>query len=322
MTAATLKEKIIPAILLAPSAHNTQPWRLAIGEDYIDIYVDWHRHLAVSDPTQRELYVSLGCTLTNGIVAAAHEGNTAGVTYFPQGERAAAPAARLTITSGETNAHLAALFTALESRRTNRQMYDSQPLTADERAKLISAQESGILLIEDRGQIAKIARLTEQGTVATLSRPDFKAELAHWVRNDWTRRGDGMPGYAMGVPAPLSLVSNIMVRLLPIHKQEGPKTRQQMESAAAVAVIATPDDSKTAWIQAGQLLEQLWLEATVAGLAAAPLAAGIEASSDIRNKLQQVLTTNLLPQAILRLGHSKQKNLRATPRRELADCLR
>ena len=126
----------------------------------------------------------------------------------------------------------------------------------------------------------------------------------------------------MGIPAPVSLIAPIMVRFAPIHKQEGPKTRQQMISSSAIAIVTSTTDTPTDWLKAGQLLEQLWLEATAANLAAAPLVAAIEAGDAIRAKLKEALNITRLPQSILRFGHSSESLLRATPRRSVEDCLR
>jgi len=322
----TLTRRIIPSLILAPSAHNTQPWKVRQLHNTLDLYVNWDRHLAISDPTQRQLYVSLGCAISNAIVAARHFGCEATVQLFPEGQQEHQPASRLTFTqqparpSARQEGATDALFAAIEQRRTDRSIYDGQPLSAAERAAITGAHKE-VLLVEDREQINVIAELTEQGTADTLSRRDFKEELSHWVRNNWTKQADGMPGYAMGIPAPLSLVSGFMVRFAPIHKQEAPKTKEQMRSASAVAIITTEHDTPADWVRAGQLLEVLWLNATTAHLAAAPLVAAVEAGESIRTALQQILATNLKPQSILRLGHSAHTYLKASPRRSVEDCL-
>lgn len=82
-----------------------------------------------------------------------------------------------------------------------------------------------------------------------------------------------------------------------------------------------PSTTPTDWIKSGQLLEQLWLEATTAGLAASPLVASIEAGEDTRSQLKQILNTDLLPQSLLRLGHARHQPLRAVPHRTVAECL-
>lgn len=315
-------QTILTAMTLAPSAHNTQPWLFSVRDNHIDVHIDWSRHLRVSDPTHRELYISLGCPIANAIVAAEDLRFKVDVAYFPDGEGEEKPVARLTLIPDQPEPAEDALFRAIRHRRTDRSRYDGQPLQASEKAALASARNPWVLLIEDRRLIEEIGRLTEEGTFATLSRPDFKEELSHWVRNDWTRLPDGMPGYATGLPAPLSLVSSVMVRLAPIHKQEAPKTRQQIVSASAVAVIGSPQDTPTDWLKVGQLLQTLWLEATVTGLAAAPIVSAIEASPELRQKLQTILGTNLLPQSLIRIGHSARRQLRPTPRRSVANCLR
>jgi nitroreductase len=314
-------QTIVAAAVLAPSAHNTQPWRFTVETDTIDFYVDWQRHLNISDPTGRQLYISLGCALANAIVAAHHRGYQAAVTYFPAGESKEAPAARLVL---KTQPELAVpsaqhMFRAIEQRRTDRSLYDGKPLSLIEEQQL-NAQEN-VLLITDRAAMETLALLTEEATYATLSRKDFKAELSRWVRHSWTKQPDGMPGYAMGMPAPLSLIASVMVRLAPIHKQEGPKARQEMNSASAIAVVVSDHDTPADWLAAGQALENMWLKVTAVGLAAAPLVAAVEAGESTRARLQAAVHTDKLPQSILRIGHSRRGALRPTPRRSVSDCL-
>lgn len=314
---------LIPSAILAASAHNTQPWKFKVGDNYVDIFVDWNRHLSVSDPSLRELYISLGCATANILVAARYWNYQPALSYFPDGEAKNKPAARITLTpAGSASGNgTADLFAAVGNRRTDRTIYDKQQLTREEKEAMPTASHQSVILVEGKNAIQKIAALTEQATLRTLSRQDFKEELSHWVRNNWTTQHDGMPGYAMGIPAPLSLLSPVMVRLAPIHKQEGPKTREQMNSASAVAVMVSATDTSADWIKAGQNLEQVWLEATNAGLAAAPLVAAIEAGNDTRQELRRIINTELYPQSILRIGHAGHQLLRSSPRRTVAECL-
>ena len=65
--------------VLAPSSHNTQPWRFKVADNTVSLYADRARALPANDPDDRELTISCGCALMNLRVAAAHEG--LGVTY-------------------------------------------------------------------------------------------------------------------------------------------------------------------------------------------------------------------------------------------------
>ncbi len=47
--------------VLAPSSHNTQPWKFRIIGNQIDVFIDEERWLKVADDDQRELHISVGC---------------------------------------------------------------------------------------------------------------------------------------------------------------------------------------------------------------------------------------------------------------------
>ena len=59
---------------LAPSVHNTQPWRFVLSSGGLDCRVDPSRQLAVLDPTARQLYLSVGSALFNARVSLAASG--------------------------------------------------------------------------------------------------------------------------------------------------------------------------------------------------------------------------------------------------------
>lgn len=321
-------QTILEAMVLAPSAHNTQPWQFKVNGFAVDVFVDWSRHLAVSDPSQRELHISLGCTIMNGVVAGAKEGMAAEITYFPDGEEEGKPfdsaqgkpVARLVFAPGNPDRRLAHLYSVISSRRTNRFPFHTKPLEQNER-EILAGIDTHVLLIENRNTIEQIAAIQEEGTYKSLGRQDFKEELSKWVRNNWTRRHDGMPGYTRGMPGLVSLVSPFMVKKAPIHKQEGPKARKLFSNSPGVIVVAMPGDTKIDWLKAGQLLERAWLEAAAAGLDTDILASAIESSEDERIKVRAILDTTFHPQAILRVGHSTKVNLKSTPRRTVEECL-
>ena len=78
--------EIVRYATLAPSGHNTQPWKFAVAENTIRIFPDYDRQLPVVDPEHRELFISLGCALENLVVAAAGAGYAADVACFPADE--------------------------------------------------------------------------------------------------------------------------------------------------------------------------------------------------------------------------------------------
>src|SRR3712207_625290 len=70
---------------LAPSVHNTQPWRMVIGAGSLQIHADFSRQLRQLDPTRRQLIISCGCALLNARVSLAADGYVADVRRYREG---------------------------------------------------------------------------------------------------------------------------------------------------------------------------------------------------------------------------------------------
>ena len=63
---------VVRYAILAPSSHNTQPWRFVSGGRELLICADRRRSLPNIDPFDRELIISCGAALFNLRVALAH----------------------------------------------------------------------------------------------------------------------------------------------------------------------------------------------------------------------------------------------------------
>ena len=68
---------------LAPSIHNTQPWRWRVDGSTLDLRAERSRQLAVTDPVGRMLAISCGAALHHVRVALAAEGWAVAVTRMP-----------------------------------------------------------------------------------------------------------------------------------------------------------------------------------------------------------------------------------------------
>ena len=69
--------------ILAPSSHNTQPWRFVSGDHELMICADRTRNLPNIDPFDRELIISCGAALFNLRAALAHFLIPVEITTFP-----------------------------------------------------------------------------------------------------------------------------------------------------------------------------------------------------------------------------------------------
>src|SRR4051812_32805817 len=69
--------------VLAPSSHNTQPWKFIVKKDStIEVYRDTSRRLPIADTSDRQLFLSIGCAIENLIISAKFFGYQSDIQYF------------------------------------------------------------------------------------------------------------------------------------------------------------------------------------------------------------------------------------------------
>ena len=112
--------------ILAPSSHNSQPWKFNVTNDEILVFADKSRSLQVADADQRELYISLGCALENLIIAADHFGYNCSVAYFPGEKDLVAEVVLEPVVAPSRDPRL---FSAIRSRQTNRNPYEPRAIS-------------------------------------------------------------------------------------------------------------------------------------------------------------------------------------------------
>jgi nitroreductase len=105
---------------LAPSGHNTQPWRFQIGEDRIDVLPDLSRRTPVVDPHDHHLFVSLGCAVENLAIAASANGHAGNLAFNAAGDGAVG------FVFGDGPADDLALAGAITRRQSTRANFDGR----------------------------------------------------------------------------------------------------------------------------------------------------------------------------------------------------
>lgn len=329
--------------VLAPSAHNTQPWTFRVEGNHLVVFPEFSRALSVSDPTHRELYLSLGCALANLRIATEHFGFRAAEEEFPGGgdlpavalpagrsfsegrAKAGQPVARLSFVSGRTEPPgNDALFAAIPKRHSNRAPYEPRPVPVDVLQRLrgqANDPEVRLDLVMQPAHIRTVAELTARATRDTLGRADFRSELSRWVRNNFTKRPDGMPGFSVGVPDPPSLLAPIMVRLPPMAKAEAKKAQARIAGSPLVAVFSAKEDAPRGWVKTGVALERVWLAAVAHGLRATPYAGPFEAGA-LHEQVEHLLgISGFRAQTLLRVGYGPD-DPHPSPRRSVENVLR
>ena len=87
LTAAQALRRAAARAALAPSIHNSQPWRFILTNGVLELHADRSRQLNVLDPASRQLQISCGCALFNARVALAAAGYASVAQHFPEPAR-------------------------------------------------------------------------------------------------------------------------------------------------------------------------------------------------------------------------------------------
>lgn len=313
-------EFLLRYAVLAPSGHNTQPWKFAIVPEGIEVYADYSRRLPLMDPDDRELLMSVGAAIFNLRVAASHFGYETEVLHESHTE-GTGPIAIVTLreTCGPDLA-LRSLFPAIQLRRTNRQPFDARPIDPAALAMLCDLadeypNEIQLLLPRDKERIAELVGRADRVQMQDRA---LRAELADWVRSNREVASDGIAADALGIPEMFSSASAAVLRRLDVGAMQARRDEALIGSASLLAVVSGEDD-QTSLVNAGQLLERLLLTVTLAGLHYSFMNQPVEVRA-LRNVLGSMIRSPHPPQLLLRIGYALEVTA-ALPRRELREVV-
>jgi hypothetical protein len=297
--------------VLAPSSHNSQPWKFNVTNDSILVFADRSRRLQVADRDQRELYLSMGCALENLIVAADHFGYNSSVAYFSGDEELVAkvvlqPAAN---SSGDPR-----LFSAILSRQTNRNPYEPRAISESdlETIRSLSSDADVSIFITSDSAIRKgFQDLVVQANGIQYSDANFKSELGHWL-------GQGV----MGPTGLQAKMAQLAVVFLDVGPEQSKKDAELINSTPYLGFISTAKNDSISSLKAGRVLERFWLTATALGVSLHPMSQALEVGETKANLtlLLPAQSETMQVQQAFRLGYAKPGGAHST-RRPLQEVL-
>ncbi|MGD1993387.1 MAG: nitroreductase family protein [Anaerolineae bacterium] len=298
--------------ILAPSSHNTQPWRFDVADDEIRIFVDKSRWLKVADADQRELHISIGCALETLLVAAEHFGYGHRVTLLPDpNDETLAAEVRFTAQGEPASFRPEILFDAIPERHTNHRPYDLQPIPAEDLERLQACVvEDGLdlYLTGDVDIKRQVDELIGRGDALQFSDPAWREELGHWI-------GQGVFGQSWL----MSKMGQLAVTYLNMSKGTAKKDSELLMSAPVLAVITSQEDGRRQQIAVGQAFQRLSLMATALGIRVHPMSQILEFDELKVEVAALIPAENAVPQHTFRLGYAEAEG--HTPRRQLAEVL-
>lgn len=268
---------------MAPSGDNTQPWRFRWDGLHLHVTFVSERARSLYEARWAASWISLGAVLTNIALAAGARGVRIDATTFPADD-APDVVARIRLESGALLAD--PLMAAIPDRCVNRRAYQRVAIPATVRDEIAAeaAAIPGLALAWHDTDRAKrqIAALAAQNDRVLFENRTLHDGLFRWLR--WSTAEvegsrDGMPIVTMELTpferagfrvlrswpwARLAAVAGI-TRGLPL------RARSIYRRSGALALLSTEGDAPDDFVRGGQVLQRIWLTATLRGLAFQPI---------------------------------------------------
>jgi hypothetical protein len=330
---------MVRAAILAPSPHNAQGWRFALGDGYIDVHADRTRATGALDPYLRELHVGLGAALENLTLAGRARGQVPSVLLMPAGDRSS-HVAHVAFTAGVPQP--TALSDQIPHRHTNRYPFvgdrevPEAALSSMSSLADASVPDARVVWVTDRRARAQLGDLLVQATAAIIDDADQRASDARWFRQSWDeiqRERDGITIDTAGLADVTAALAKLLPAQSPTAMSEAwlDATRDRhTRTAAAYGIVAVRDATDTVQqLQGGRLLQRVHLWASGQGIALHHMNQLTERADRERQlgrpptfgqALSLVVPSGWQALCTFRIGHPTHR-ARRSPRRPVEDVL-
>ncbi len=291
----------------APSGHNTQPWKFHITANTITVIPNLEVALPVVDKNNRELFISLGCSVENLFIAAGHFGFMAHIIEAGIG------GIKMELTKNEFLVE-DPLFLQIERRQTNRSSYDGNRIPDEtlKRLQSIRKEKSVQLYFGEMGTsfARTITGYIMKGNEIQMNDPAFKSELLSWMRFNKKQvetTCDGLSYLTFGSPSLPALLARLIVGLILKPGIQNKSDRKRINSSSHLVVCTTQKDTMEEWIDLGRTLQRFLLKATEIGISYAFLNQPCEVTTLACALQKESFINKEYPTLVLRIGY-------ATPR--------
>ena len=293
---------------LAPSGHNSQPWRVRIQSvNTWIVEADGDRRLPCVDPDNRELLLSLGAFVENLSLAADALGRHADIEVIAKSPHDP-DVLRIVLRPGTANGQSLSLLT---TRRTVKHGHLSKEITADDVASL-SHQAGGGLFYSPRtsSHAACIREAAVESFRIQAARDDAQRELVRWLRlrnREAMRHRDGLTPEGMEIQGMANWFVRHFVRpedfMKTDYRQKGVDiTAQLARQGGGWLVITSSGNNVAELIDTGRRFQRMALAARDLNIGIQPMTQVLEEKSG-RAAIAGNHNRHFFPQFVLRVGY-------------------
>ncbi len=312
---------VVDLARLAPSVHNTQPWRFRVDGDVLSLSrdTDPERRLDVLDPAGRQQVISCGAALHLARLALRLQGMDAEVVRLPPLAEPGLLAHLVPVPGHPVSSQDVVLAEAARHRHTQRGRFEDRTLPPEVVAEIRAAgaeQGAWVRVVDSPDDLATLTVLLARADDAEREEPGYQEELARWTSRP-PGAHDGVPQEA--TPDVRERASSLRVRDFTgsAPASSAAADRPPAERPLAV-VVGTEQDTPDDWLRAGEALMAVLLRAAVEGVQAQPLGQVVDREST-RARLGAQLGVVGHTQLVLRMGYARPGP--GAPRRPVDDVL-
>lgn len=299
--------KMLECGIKAPSGHNTQPWKFEIKENSIEVHPNFDKELRVIDSNHRELFISLGCAVTNICITANHLGYSYKKEIITQKNETFI---RIELKKEKVNKN--PLFVQISKRQTNRNIYNAKIIPTDriDQLKQLNITHPVAIYFYQNGEqeFSKLSDFIYEGNEILFRNQAFKEELLDWIRfnpKDVQKNKDGLAYNVLGSPSLPKWLGKTIVRSFLKPKSQNKVETKKLCSSSHLVLLTTAGNKPEDWILAGEALEFFFLKCTELGISVAFSNQPCEIprlSSQLR---KQIEINDHYPMLLMRIGYAE-----------------
>ncbi|MDO8742576.1 MAG: hypothetical protein Q7J45_03540 [bacterium] len=271
--------KICTAAAAAPSGDNSQPWRFVFrAPNMLEFHAITEKDNELLNIDGSGTYIALGAAIQNAELEAKALGFVPDVRYSSSGSLVAVFVLH---DGGVQSDEEKKLHQAIPSRHSNRKAYKKIPIAEDDRDALISAAGNptgaSFTLVEERESMSLVSRaLTTMEEIALQNKSLHRLffESIFWSKERNIAGNSGLYIGTLELPPPARLlfkvlkywsVANVLAKL-GFPTMVAKTNAAQNASASAFGLITIEHFDRRNYVEAGRLLERVWLAATAQGM--------------------------------------------------------
>ena len=288
----------------APSGHNAQPWKFHITANTITVIPNMEVALPVVDGSNRELFISLGCSVENLFIAAGRFGYIVHIVEVGIGE------IKMELTKTKLVVE-DSLFLQIEKRQTNRSVYNGNKIPDEVLKQLQSVpKENSVQLYFVAMGTSLAGTITDyvmKGNEFQMNDAAFKNELLLWIRFNKKQvesTRNGLSYLTFGSPSIPEWLIRPVVSLIMKSGVQNKSDRKRINSSSHFVVCTTQKNTIEEWIGLGRTLQRFLLKATEIGISYAFLNQPCEVPTLACALQKESFINKEYPTLVLRIGYA------------------